>query len=369
MDIKFSIIVPIYKTEQFLEECVDSILNQSYENFEVILVNDGSPDGADKICREYEIKDSRVKYFYKQNEGVAIARNFGISKSVGDWVYCVDSDDTIEHNFLEKIAETIKSCKDYIPEVVVINERCSNINFEQMGALSTCEFCVSKKILEKYPDVRFQEHIMPCEDGLFSHKLLCLTDKIVLCKTAKYFYRINPNSSEHNIDPKKMLNDIPLWLKYLSEFYDKYSLWYKKRTILAFISKEPFARLNSKRIKFKYKDKEKLFNIIKNYIKENDLLGDVSFNGFTFRFKCFLHTTSFFQYSLLIMILNTVQNLFAIKNEYNNGQKTKVVTVMGVKIKINRENYKEKKQPILNNIFSVKDNPTRRSTIIRFLGI
>ena len=105
--IKFSIVIPIYNTEEYLIECVESVINQSYQNIEIILVNDGSPKNPDEICNEYVQKDSRIKYFSKQNEGVAVARNFGISKTTGDYIFCLDSDDTIEKDFVKKIVSTI----------------------------------------------------------------------------------------------------------------------------------------------------------------------------------------------------------------------------------------------------------------------
>lgn len=77
-----SIIVPIYNVENYLRQCLDSILNQTYQNFECLLVNDGSPDNSADICREYVEKDSRFKYFEKENDGVSSARNFGIKNSI-----------------------------------------------------------------------------------------------------------------------------------------------------------------------------------------------------------------------------------------------------------------------------------------------
>ena len=90
---KISIIVPVYNVEAYLHECVDSILNQSYQNLEVILVDDGSPDSCPQICDEYAIKDTRVKVIHKENGGLSDARNVGIATSTGDYVLCIDSDD------------------------------------------------------------------------------------------------------------------------------------------------------------------------------------------------------------------------------------------------------------------------------------
>lgn len=95
-----SIIVPIYNSEAFLASCIDSILAQDYKNFEVILVNDGSTDCSDEICKKYLAKDDRVKYYVKENGGVSSARNVGIRHAKGEWCTFVDSDDMLYPNAL-----------------------------------------------------------------------------------------------------------------------------------------------------------------------------------------------------------------------------------------------------------------------------
>ena len=98
----FSIIVPVYKTDEgYLRECIDSILNQTVSDFELILIDDGSPDRCGEICDEYSAKDSRVRTFHIENGGVAAARNTGIAKARGEWITFIDSDDWIEKDLLE----------------------------------------------------------------------------------------------------------------------------------------------------------------------------------------------------------------------------------------------------------------------------
>ena len=92
----FSIIVPVYNTEQFLDKCVSSILAQTYNDFELILVDDGSPDNCSQICDKYAQSDSRIKVIHKKNSGVSSARNLGISVARGTYIWFVDSDDYIE---------------------------------------------------------------------------------------------------------------------------------------------------------------------------------------------------------------------------------------------------------------------------------
>lgn len=98
-----SIIVPVYKTEAYLEKCIDSILSQSYTNLEVILVDDGSPDNCGNICEEYAAKDTRVKVIHKENNGQGAERNRGLDVANGDWFTFVDSDDWIDSDMYEKL--------------------------------------------------------------------------------------------------------------------------------------------------------------------------------------------------------------------------------------------------------------------------
>lgn len=107
---KFSIVVPIYKVEKYLRQCIESILCQLYKNFELILVDDGSPDKCGEICDEYAKKDERVKVIHKKNGGLADARNFGINKSTGDYIIFVDGDDFwIKNDFLQQIDQKTKN--------------------------------------------------------------------------------------------------------------------------------------------------------------------------------------------------------------------------------------------------------------------
>ena len=103
-----SIIVPIYNVENYLRQCLDSIMNQTYQNFECLLINDGSPDNSAEICREYVEKDARFRYFEKENGGLASARNLGIKYSKGKYISFIDSDDWVESDYLEVLHSKIK---------------------------------------------------------------------------------------------------------------------------------------------------------------------------------------------------------------------------------------------------------------------
>ncbi len=108
MDVKISVIVPVYKVEQFLDDCVKSILTQTYLNIEVILVDDGSPDKCPQMCDEYAVLDSRVVVIHKENGGLSDARNAGIRKATGDYVIFIDSDDYwVDSSALSKLVDVI----------------------------------------------------------------------------------------------------------------------------------------------------------------------------------------------------------------------------------------------------------------------
>ena len=111
----FSIIVPIYKVESYLHQCIDSVLAQTYPNFELILVDDGSPDNCAKICDEYAKKDARIKVLHKVNSGVTNTRKIGAAQATGEYVCWVDGDDYISADFLKTIHDVIM---EYKPDMV-----------------------------------------------------------------------------------------------------------------------------------------------------------------------------------------------------------------------------------------------------------
>ncbi|WP_271393614.1 glycosyltransferase family 2 protein [Aequorivita sinensis] len=96
---KISVIVPVYNVERYLDECIQSILNQDFKDFEVLLINDGSTDKSGEICEEYANKDLRIRVFHKENGGVSSARNLGLDNAKGEWITFVDSDDWIGENY------------------------------------------------------------------------------------------------------------------------------------------------------------------------------------------------------------------------------------------------------------------------------
>ena len=104
---KISIIVPVYNQEKYLSKCLDNILEQTYKNFELICVDDGSTDNSQNILKKYEKLDGRVEVLYQKNSGAAVARNKGLSRAVGDYILFLDSDDEFDNNLLKVCTESI----------------------------------------------------------------------------------------------------------------------------------------------------------------------------------------------------------------------------------------------------------------------
>lgn len=339
-ELKFSIVIPIYNTEKYLVECIQSVLEQTYSNIEIILINDGSTDSSERICKDFEQIDSRIKYFYKNNEGVAIARNFGISQATGNYIYCMDSDDTIEAVFFEKINKSL--LRDNA-DLVVVGEYFCDKPIKFMGALPTCAFTVKREFLQQYPNVRFQEYIQPCEDGLFSHKLLALTRNVVKCSDAKYFYRHREGSSEHSITFQKIYKEMPIWFNVLEEFYTQYNLWDTHLIhLLSFIENEPFS-LRFKCKRFKLYEKRQLFYLIHKFVEKHNL----SINGiqdFQNDFNAFINSKKFIVYIFKILRKtffqkNTKFNIAYCSQCRNVGDNFNTVLLDKLKIKYKQVEY------------------------------
>lgn len=227
-----SVIVPIYMAEKSIERCINSILNQTFINFELILVNDGSTDNSKEICEKYAIRDKRIKVINKKNEGVSIARNTGINEAKGEYVLFVDSDDYIEKDMLEHLYNNIIVCnaqvsickmniyKDNVLTSVNTNEKNIVIYkneeiIKEFILKNTFLFSVSNKLykisLFKDNNIRFSEAIRYGEDAILNHHILSKCEVVVYSNEAKYNYFIDSNSTVTNINEKRL--DILIGIK------------------------------------------------------------------------------------------------------------------------------------------------------------
>lgn len=220
--VKFSVLVPVYKVENYIRECIESVLGQSYENFELILVDDGSPDKSGEICEEYAEKDRRVKVFRKANGGSLETRCFAVEKATGDYCVFVDSDDYIAPDCLEilekNIRETGADCVIYGIEWMKpgapVSVRCNeaycgrliedraevlNIVMNDSSYNSLCRKCVKRKCFDGRDFSRYF-HISSGEDRLQSLEILENAESYLFIRDVLYFYRVNESSITHTID-------------------------------------------------------------------------------------------------------------------------------------------------------------------------
>ncbi|MGL5150605.1 MAG: glycosyltransferase family 2 protein [Clostridium sp.] len=206
MNPKISIIVPVYKVELYLEKCIDSILNQTFKDFELILVDDGSPDRCGEICDEYAKKDNRIKVIHKENGGLSSARNAGLDIAKGEYIGFVDSDDWIEVNMYEVLYNLccdndadIVSCKAlnlyegkdivkrFNEKKIKLYEGKINIldaHYNREFNFSLCTKLIKTKKINK---LRFKEGMIS-EDVIFMIKLYNQIERLVYTTEQKYIY-------------------------------------------------------------------------------------------------------------------------------------------------------------------------------------
>ena len=209
-----SIVVPIYNVEKYLRQCLDSIMNQSYEQFECLLVNDGSPDNSADICREYVDKDSRFKYFEKENGGVSSARNLGIERSGGAYITFIDPDDWVESDYLEVLYRALIDEKADISVSTYkqfnMDDNCYYVHSYQRGyekrVFNQREFILELPLLERYDysygystcklvdrnvlgDFKFNEVTTLSEDMEFWYKVYLFSNKVAYVNRDTYVYR------------------------------------------------------------------------------------------------------------------------------------------------------------------------------------
>lgn len=206
---KISVIVPVYKVEEYLHRCIDSTLSQSFTDFELILVDDGSPDNCGKICDEYATKDNRIRVFHKPNGGVSSARNLGLDNAQGEWIAFIDSDDYIDVNYLaELVSYSQKYETDYVVTLNTIKEYTKENSLiiypDDYGQLFSCYNFhnnghpwgkLYKTEIIKNTHLRFNTCIHLGEDAMFALQYLIKTKNLILIHSDKYFYEtLRPES-------------------------------------------------------------------------------------------------------------------------------------------------------------------------------
>lgn len=222
---EISIIVPVYKAEAYLPACIESILRQTYSDFELFLVDDGSPDHCGRICEEYAAGDSRVRVIHQENQGQAAARNHAVELARGTWLCFVDSDDLIHPGMVECLYHQVKEgnaavsmCgmleREELPEDFLTDREASftiyTMDEQTLGAMFdreeypgwvACAKLIPKALVEEYPFCPGRVY----EDNEAVCRWICRGKTLAITKEQLYFYRTNPMSTtQSDFSPKKL---------------------------------------------------------------------------------------------------------------------------------------------------------------------
>lgn len=216
---KISIIVPVYNAENYLHRCVDSLLAQTFLDFEILLVDDGSPDESGKICDEYAQKDERVLVFHKENGGVSSARQCGLDHAQGEYVIHVDPDDWVESDYLEKLyAKALSDCADIVicdfsrvysdhikiekVKYSLTPEECIASIFRGSMHASLCNKLVRKDLYTQH-HINFPYGLNLMEDLAVLFRLFYFSKRVVYVNKSLYNY----NKTNSNSYTSRFLND------------------------------------------------------------------------------------------------------------------------------------------------------------------
>lgn len=244
-DFLISIVIPIYNAEKYLEECLNSIKNQTYKNFEVIMVNDGSKDDSETICMNFLRSDSRFRYLKKENGGVSSARNVGLDNVEGDYITFIDADDWVDENYLDLLITTVK--KNHSDIVVSSYKQFNNIdifylrayslqekyllNFERMNRddfltifpkLMSTNVCFNNAVAKLFRkelvnDLRFDTSIKYGEDLDFYFRLYLNVDSISYVDEPTYVYRMHGDSTTSNFNQEHAEQELTIF----KQMYEK----------------------------------------------------------------------------------------------------------------------------------------------------
>lgn len=209
-----SVIVPVYNGEQSVARCIQSLIMQTYTNFEVIILNDGSTDNTEEVCLAYVQKDERIQYFSQNNMGVSLTRKKGLSFAKGKYISFVDSDDYVKKDYLEQLYNAIKRSKAsvvccnsidsakfsenmYIEEDLLITE--PKTLFEAFFSVKRYAYCIWGKLFDrdvivniKFPKLKY------AEDAYVVMSLFAMKPQVLLIQYAGYYYQDNPNGAMNN---------------------------------------------------------------------------------------------------------------------------------------------------------------------------
>lgn len=241
-----SIIIPVYKIEQYLGECIESVLNQSFEDFELILVDDGSPDNCGKICNEYARNDSRVKVIHQKNRGVNVARNNGLCIASGKYIMFVDGDDRIKSNTLQVVLECMEQNSEVdllqFPEIHVcgdkeilwhgyfVGNRVIKDKKEMIRALIGSDPTIPGGLYGKvyrreiWQNLRLREDMQFCEDMIILPTIMERCRQVMTIFTGAYYYIDRSGSAMRSLYTSKKCLDVSRLKMHLFEVSFQYDI-------------------------------------------------------------------------------------------------------------------------------------------------
>lgn len=334
--IKISIIVPVYKVELSLEKCIESLLKQTLDNIEIILVNDGSPDNCPKICEKYAKKYSNIKVIHKNNSGLGYARNSGLSIAQGEFIGFVDSDDYVDFNMFEKLynaAVEEEADAAYTGFYNVYNNRiissnsftdknlifygknevqkflmdliASEIDYPEDSKYGATVWkgIFKRSIIEEFNLKFYSEKEYISEDGLFNIDFFTKVNKVVIIPGCYYYYLYNPNSltavyKEKRFEKNKELYKLgkeKLWNAYGDEeILKQYSRMFIAASRVCIIQE-----VNNIKVFGFFKAYRNIKNICRDEILV-DILNNYPWNKFTFKKRVF---TIFMKYRMVLLQL------------------------------------------------------------------
>ena len=354
MKTNLSIIVPIYKIEEeLLRTCIDSLLNQTANNFEIILIDDGSPDSAGEICNQYATIDKRIKVIHQTNQGVSVARNAGISIANSEWITFVDPDDWIEPNLVESILKHSYDPNldiifyDYFQEfahtqkIKSLNTQNGYLNEKWINQLKLAPFnnlIMNGKLYEyetnviwnkayrlsfiKKHKLLFDPRARKGQDVIFIAELLQYINNIYYIKSPLYHYRYLQNSITNRFNPKVMLyNEIAFEhyeriinkFKLPSEYKDAY---YTRILTRLYSSMRLYYFHKGNRHTFKETAKE--IDILLKKYPYNVALQQVKINKIPFQQRIFIYFLRKHNYQILKIM---VKGRILLKNLWGNQLK------------------------------------------------
>lgn len=237
---KFTIVVPVYNVEKYIYECINSIISQTYSDFEVILIDDGSPDNCPAICDEFSRKDKRIRVIHQKNKGLSVARNVGIDNAKGDYIVFVDSDDIILSDALERFSELLSKNQEILVTELYNTEdvheaipkeplfdfygeitRQSILRFvftKKQHVQASVQYIVKRSILIEH-EIRFEEGRYH-EDNAYTPLLFSYINSAAVYEYPWYIRRMSrAESITNSVNVKRIIDMIELNAKYIDTSY------------------------------------------------------------------------------------------------------------------------------------------------------